>query len=94
MSGPAAEAAAVVELRRFSKWYGDVVAVADLSFELRPGVTGLLGPFVDWLFGAGFDQGTLADQAGFTGPGYLVAMAVVVAVAAALLIWRVLRLRP
>ena len=35
---------AVVELRRFSKWYGDVVAVADLSFELRPGVTGLLGP--------------------------------------------------
>jgi ABC-2 type transport system ATP-binding protein len=34
----------VVELRHFSKWYGDVVAVADLSFELRPGVTGLLGP--------------------------------------------------
>jgi ABC-2 type transport system ATP-binding protein len=34
----------VVELRRFSKWYGDVVAVSDLSFELRPGVTGLLGP--------------------------------------------------
>ncbi|HJW58693.1 MAG TPA: ABC transporter ATP-binding protein, partial [Actinomycetota bacterium] len=34
----------MVELRRFSKWYGDVVAVADLSFELRPGVTGLLGP--------------------------------------------------
>jgi len=45
MSGPAAAAEApVVELRRFSKWYGDVVAVADLSFELRPGVTGLLGP--------------------------------------------------
>jgi ABC-2 type transport system ATP-binding protein len=34
----------VVELRHFSKWYGDVVAVADLSFELGPGVTGLLGP--------------------------------------------------
>jgi ABC-2 type transport system ATP-binding protein len=47
MSGPATEGpaeGAVVELRRFSKWYGDVVAVADLSFELRPGVTGLLGP--------------------------------------------------
>jgi ABC-2 type transport system ATP-binding protein len=26
-----------------SKWYGDTVAVAELSFELRPGVTGLLG---------------------------------------------------
>ena len=44
MSGPAPNGAPVVELRRFSKWYGDVVAVADLSFELRPGVTGLLGP--------------------------------------------------
>jgi ABC-2 type transport system ATP-binding protein len=36
--------APVVELRHVSKWYGDVVAVADLSFQLRPGVTGLLGP--------------------------------------------------
>jgi len=26
-----------------SKWYGDRVAVADVSFGLRPGVTGLLG---------------------------------------------------
>ncbi len=26
-----------------SKWYGDVVAVADVSFEVGPGVTGLLG---------------------------------------------------
>jgi ABC-2 type transport system ATP-binding protein len=34
----------VVEVRHVSKWYGDVVAVSDLSFELRPGVTGLLGP--------------------------------------------------
>jgi hypothetical protein len=48
---------------------------------------------VDGLFGAGFDPGTLADQARFTGPGYLVAMAVVVALAAAILIWRILRLR-
>ena len=34
----------VVELRRVSKWYGDVVAVADLTFRVGPGVTGLLGP--------------------------------------------------
>ena len=39
-SGPAP----VAELRHVSKWYGDVVAVADLSFALWPGVTGLLGP--------------------------------------------------
>jgi hypothetical protein len=56
-------------------------------------LSGLPGRFVDGLFGAGFDPGTLADQARFTGPAYLVAMAVVVAVAAALLIWRILRLR-
>ena len=37
MSGP------TVEFRGVSKWYGDTVAVADVSFELRPGVTGLLG---------------------------------------------------
>jgi ABC-2 type transport system permease protein len=57
-------------------------------------LSGLPGRFVDWLFGGGFDPGTLADQAGFTGPGYLAAMAVVTAVAAAILTWRVLRLRP
>jgi len=27
-----------------SKWYGDVVAVSDVSFGIAPGVTGLLGP--------------------------------------------------
>jgi ABC-2 type transport system ATP-binding protein len=37
-------AALPVELRRVSKWYGDVVAVADVSFSVGPGVTGLLGP--------------------------------------------------
>ena len=57
-------------------------------------LSGLPGRFVDGLFGAGFDQGTLADQAGFTGTGYLAAMAVVAAVAVAILIWRVARLRP
>jgi ABC-2 type transport system permease protein len=54
---------------------------------------GLPGRFVDWLFGDGFDPGSLADQAGFTGPGYLVAMAVVAVAAGAILVWRVLRLR-
>ena len=56
-------------------------------------LSGLPGRFVDWLFGEGFDPGSLADQAGFTGPGYLVAMAAVAAVAGAILTWRVLRLR-
>ena len=33
-----------VELNAASKWYGNVVAVNDVSFTLGPGVTGLLGP--------------------------------------------------
>src|SRR4029453_15342667 len=61
--------------------------VGFLSLSGRP------GRFVDWLFGDGFGPGPLADQAGFTGPAYLVAMAVVAAAAAAILTWRVLRLR-
>jgi ABC-2 type transport system ATP-binding protein len=35
---------ATVELQDVSRWYGNVVAVNDISFTLRPGVTGLLGP--------------------------------------------------
>ncbi len=35
---------ATVEIEHLSKWYGDVVAVADVSFGIGPGVTGLLGP--------------------------------------------------
>ncbi len=31
-------------LDRVSRWYGNVVAVNDISFSLGPGVTGLLGP--------------------------------------------------
>ncbi|MDQ3168016.1 MAG: ATP-binding cassette domain-containing protein, partial [Chloroflexota bacterium] len=27
-----------------SKWYGDIVAVSEVSFGVGPGVTGLLGP--------------------------------------------------
>ena len=33
-----------VELAHVSKWYGNIVAVTDVSFTLTPGVTGLLGP--------------------------------------------------
>jgi ABC-2 type transport system permease protein len=50
--------------------------------------------FVDWVFGDGFDPGSLAQQADFTGPAYLAEMAVIVAVAGGVLAWRVLRLRP
>jgi ABC-2 type transport system ATP-binding protein len=35
---------AVVHCKDLSKWYGDVIAVNDLTVEVRPGVTGLLGP--------------------------------------------------
>lgn len=37
-------ATATVQIEHLSKWYGDVVAVADVSFGIGPGVTGLLGP--------------------------------------------------
>ena len=33
-----------VELRGVSRWYGNVVAVNDITMTLGPGVTGLLGP--------------------------------------------------
>jgi ABC-2 type transport system ATP-binding protein len=33
-----------VELSRVSRWYGNVVAVNDITLRLDPGVTGLLGP--------------------------------------------------
>jgi ABC-2 type transport system ATP-binding protein len=35
---------AAVEFQGVSRWYGNVVAVNDISFVLAPGVTGLLGP--------------------------------------------------
>jgi ABC-2 type transport system ATP-binding protein len=37
-------AAPVISVAYVSKWYGSVVAVSDVSFEVRPGITGLLGP--------------------------------------------------
>ena len=33
-----------IELSHVSRWYGNVVAVNDITFALGPGVTGLLGP--------------------------------------------------
>ena len=33
-----------IVLDHISKWYGDLVAVSDLSFSIGPGVTALLGP--------------------------------------------------
>lgn len=35
---------APIVAREVSKFYGDVVAVSDVSFSVEPGVTGLLGP--------------------------------------------------
>ena len=34
----------VIEVDNASKWYGDVVAVNDVSLHVFPGITGLLGP--------------------------------------------------
>ncbi len=34
----------VLELDGVSRWYGNVVAVNDVSFAVHPGITGLLGP--------------------------------------------------
>ena len=44
MTAPAAPGAPIVEVDAVSRWYGNVVAVNDMSFSLGPGVTGLLGP--------------------------------------------------
>jgi ABC-2 type transport system ATP-binding protein len=37
-------AAATIRVNQVSKFYGDVVAVSDVSFSFEPGVTALLGP--------------------------------------------------
>ncbi len=34
----------MIELRNVSRWYGNVVAVNDITMTIGPGVTGLLGP--------------------------------------------------
>lgn len=33
-----------IEVRNVSKWFGNVVAVNDISLQVHPGITGLLGP--------------------------------------------------
>ena len=35
---------ATIEVEGVSRWFGSVVAVNDVSFQVRPGITGLLGP--------------------------------------------------
>ena len=44
MSGASPGGPIAVELANVSRWYGNVVAVNDISFRLEGGVTGLLGP--------------------------------------------------
>jgi len=34
----------VIRVDGVSRWFGNVVAVSDVSFEIRPGITGILGP--------------------------------------------------
>ncbi|MGE3075376.1 MAG: ABC transporter ATP-binding protein [Dehalococcoidia bacterium] len=41
---PAATDLAAVEVDHVSRWYGNIVAVNDISFSLNGGITGLLGP--------------------------------------------------
>ncbi|MGZ9275919.1 MAG: ABC transporter ATP-binding protein [Candidatus Limnocylindrales bacterium] len=44
VASPAAAVVPAIQLEHVSRWYGNVVAVNDISFALGPGVTGLLGP--------------------------------------------------
>jgi len=37
-------AAPVIRVDHVSRWFGSVVAVSDVTFEVKPGITGLLGP--------------------------------------------------
>ncbi len=34
----------VIETRKLSKWYGNVLGLSDVTLEVNPGITGLLGP--------------------------------------------------
>ena len=44
MTAAPVTAQAAVSVENISRWYGNVVAVNEISFSLGPGVTGLLGP--------------------------------------------------
>ncbi len=41
---PMSDSAPTIRVEGVSRWFGSVVAVSDVSFEIRPGITGLLGP--------------------------------------------------
>lgn len=38
------ETAPTIRVNKVSRWFGSVVAVSDVTFDIRPGITGLLGP--------------------------------------------------
>ena len=44
VAGTPTAATSTLDLAGVSRWYGNVVAVNDVSMSLGPGVTGLLGP--------------------------------------------------
>lgn len=44
MTTPPPPQAPAIEAVNVSRWYGNIVAVNDISFALPPGITGLLGP--------------------------------------------------
>jgi len=35
---------AVIKVDHVSRWFGNIVSVSDVTFDIRPGITGLLGP--------------------------------------------------
>jgi ABC-2 type transport system permease protein len=77
----------------------NIVFFTATSFSGRRWLTflalqGLPVRFVDWVFGQAPPPGSLAAEAGFTGPAYLAAMAVLTAAALAVLAWRISRLEP
>ena len=43
-TGASAPPPAAVELNAVSRWYGNVVAINDITISIGPGITGLLGP--------------------------------------------------
>src|SRR6266540_2037114 len=53
----------------------------------------LVERFVDWVFGEPVVPGSIAAEAGFSGPVYLVVLLVATALAGALVSWRISRLR-
>jgi len=44
MVQPHASFEPVIKVEGVSRWFGNVVAVSEVSFDVRPGITGLLGP--------------------------------------------------